>query len=295
MADSVVGFEADGRGAAVTGPVSKPQHIRIQASAGWNAINLRELWQYRDLLWMLAERDVRLRYKQTALGVIWVVLQPLVAALIFAAIFGVFAKLPSDGTPYLLFVYSGLLVWNLFSGALQRAGNSLIVDAKLISKVYFPRMIIPLASVGAVLIDFGVALVVMIVLMIGYGLVPSWRLLTLPFFLLLDLGLATGVSLWFSALNVRYRDFMYALPFLIQVWMYATPVVYATSLVPERWRLLFSLNPMVGIVEGSRWALLNQGVLTWEMALIAIVGTVAILISGAYVFRRVERGFADVL
>lgn len=276
-------------------PSPRLYHTRIQASKGWSAINLRELWQYRDLLWMLAERDVRLRYKQTALGIVWVILQPLVAALIFAVIFGTFAKLPSDGTPYLLFVFSGLLVWNLFAGALQRAGNSLVVDAKLISKVYFPRMMIPLASVGAVLIDFGVALAVMAVLMIAYGIVPTWRLLSLPIFLLLDIGIATGVSLWFSALNVQYRDFMYALPFLIQVWMYATPVVYATSLVPERWRSLFSLNPLVGIIEGCRWALLGQSALTLEMGVISILGTLLILVSGAYVFRRVERGFADVL
>jgi lipopolysaccharide transport system permease protein len=247
------------------------------------------------LLWILAERDVRLRYKQTALGVVWVILQPLVAALIFAVIFGLFAKIPSDGAPYLLFVFSGLLLWNLFSGALQRAGNSLISDAKLISKVYFPRMLIPIASVVAVLVDFAITLIVTLLLMTLYGVLPTWRILAFPFFLLLVVALAVGVSLWLSAFNVRYRDFMYAAPFLIQVWMYATPVIYATSIVPERWRVWYGLNPLVGIIEGCRWSLLGQSSLTPEMVLTSVVLSLAALVSGAYIFRRVERGFADTL
>jgi lipopolysaccharide transport system permease protein len=269
--------------------------VVIQPSSGWAALNLRELWEYRDLLFILAGRDVKLRYKQTALGIIWVILQPLVAALIFAAIFGKFAKLPSDGTPYLLFVFCGLLPWNYFSGSLQRAGNSLITDSKLISKVYFPRLLVPLASTVAVLIDFVVTLVVLLGLMLFYGVSPTWQVLTLPFFLLLTTLAATGISLWLSALNVQYRDFMYALPFIIQVWMYASPVVYATSIVPEKLRWIYSLNPAVGFIEGFRWALLGHSALTWEMTLLTLVVSGVAFLSGAFFFRRVERGFADVV
>lgn len=269
--------------------------VVIQPRSGWAALNIRELWNYRDLLFILAGRDVKLRYKQTALGIIWVVLQPLVAALIFALIFGTFANLPSNNVPYLIFVFCGLLPWNFFSGALQRAGNSLITDSRLISKVYFPRLLIPLASTLAVLIDFVVTFVVLIMLMALYQVAPTWRLVGLPFFLLLTMLTATGVSLWLSALNVQYRDFMYAMPFLIQVWMYASPVVYATSIIPERWRLLYSLNPAVGFIEGFRWALLPQSALSLEMCVISSVFAALLFISGALFFRRVERGFADVV
>jgi len=285
---------ADAERHPLTRPAQQPFRV-VQPTRGWSAINWRELWRYRDLLWILASRDVKLRYKQTALGVIWVVLQPLVAALIFAAIFGGFAKLPSDGSPYLLFVFSGLLPWNFFAGALQRAGNSLITDSRLISKVYFPRLLIPLASTGAVLIDFAVTLAVFAVLAVFYRVPPTWHLLALPFFLLLTILVAVGVSLWLSAFNVQYRDFMYALPFLIQIWMYASPVVYATSLVPERWRALFDLNPAVGFIEGFRWSLLGASSLTPDMVLTSLGFGLLVFISGAYVFRRVERGFADVL
>ena len=262
---------------------------------GWAALNLRELWHYRDLLTILAQRDVKLRYKQTLLGVAWVVLQPLVASLIFAVIFGLFARLPSDGVPYLLFVFTGMLPWNYFSGALQRAGNSLIGDARLISKVYFPRLIIPLASTFAVLIDFLVSLAVFFVLMFFYRYGLSWQIVALPFFLLLTTLCAVGVSLWLSALNVQYRDFMYALPFLIQVWMFASPVVYSSSLIPERWRWLYALNPAVGFIEGFRWSLLGQSTLDWWMVACSTLISLLAFVSGAFFFRRVERTFADVI
>jgi len=276
-------------------PVPRRPTVVVQPSQGWAGLNTGELWAYRDLLLILAGRDVKLRYKQTALGIIWVILQPLVAALIFAVIFGRFVGVPSDGVPYVLFAFCGLLPWNYFSGALQRAGNSLITDSKLISKVYFPRMLIPLASTLAVLIDFAVMLAVLVVLMLIYQVVPTWRLVSLPFFLLLTTLAATGISLWLSALNVQYRDFMYAVPFLIQVWMYASPVVYPTSLVPEQWRLLYSLNPAVGFIEGFRWALLGRSALSPEIVLITTVLSLLALFSGAFVFRRVERRFADVI
>jgi lipopolysaccharide transport system permease protein len=270
-------------------------YVVIRATRGWSPLELSELWKYRDLLWMLASRDVKLRYKQTALGIAWVVLQPLVAALIFAVIFGHFGRMPSDGNPYVLFVLSGLLPWNFFAGALQRAGNSLIADARLISKVYFPRLLVPLASTAAVLIDFAVTLVVFGALMAVFRIPLTWRLLALPLFLALTLITAVGVSLWLSALNVQYRDFMYALPFVVQIWMYASPVVYATSLIPEQWRSVFSLNPAVGFIEGFRWSLLGSHTLEPAMVAAAMAAAVASLVSGAYVFRRIERGFADIL
>jgi len=267
--------------------------VVIEPTSGWSAINLRELWTYRDLLMILAGRDIKLRYKQTGLGITWVVLQPLVAALIFAVMFGRFAKLPSDGHPYLLFVFSGLVVWNYFAAVLQRAGNSLITDQRLITKVYFPRLAIPLASTFSAMIDLLVSLCVLAVFMISYGISPTWRLLALPFFIALTALTATGVSLWLSALNVKYRDFAHALPFLLQVWMFASPVAYATTLVPEKWRLYYGLNPAVVFIEGARWSVLGTSSITPAMVGITTVLSLAVFVGGAFFFRRVERGFAD--
>jgi lipopolysaccharide transport system permease protein len=279
---------------AHTGPATERRPtVIIEPTRGWSAINLRELWVYRDLLMILAGRDVKLRYKQTGLGVTWVVLQPLVAALIFSLMFGRFAKLPSDGHPYLLFVFSGILVWQYFASVLQRAGNSLITDQRLITKVYFPRLAIPLASTFSALIDLGVGLVVLAVFMGIYGIAPTWRLLALPGFVVLTALTATGVSLWLSALNVKYRDFAHATPFLLQVWMFASPVAYATSIVPERWRVLYSFNPAVAFIEGARWSILGTSALDPRMVVIAAVIGIAVFIAGAFFFRRVERGFAD--
>ena len=267
--------------------------VTIEPTRGWSALNLRELWTYRDLLMILAGRDVKLRYKQTGLGVTWVILQPLVAALIFTIMFGRFAKLPSDGHPYIVFVFSGVLIWNYFAQVLQRAGNSLITDARLITKVYFPRLAIPLASTFSALIDLLVALVVLAVLMIAYGIMPTWRLAALPFFVLLAAVTATGVSLWLSALNVRYRDFVHAMPFLLQVWMFASPVAYATTIVPEKYRLLYSLNPAVAFIEGVRWSVLGTSSIRGEMVVLTAVVATLVFVAGAFFFRRVERGFAD--
>lgn len=275
--------------------VSAPIHIRIQPAKGWAALDLGDLWRYRDLISILMMRDVRLRYKQTALGIIWVILQPLVSSLIFAVIFGRFAGLPSDGIPYLPFVFAGMLPWNLFAGALQRAGNSLVADSRLISKVYFPRMAIPVASTGAVLVDFAVALIIMVALLVIYGIAFTPNLLLLPFLLALTLLISIGVSLLFSALNVYYRDFSYALPFLVQVWMYASPVVYSADIISGPLRYLYALNPMVGIINGFRFALLGTGGFpTFDLAVSAIAGIVVFVI-GALVFQRVERSFADVI
>jgi lipopolysaccharide transport system permease protein len=242
---------------------------------------------------ILAGRDIKLRYKQTVLGVVWVVLQPLVAALIFAVMFGRFAKLPSDGHPYLLFVFAGVVIWNYFAAVLQRGGNSLLADSRLITKVYFPRLIVPLASTFSAMIDLAVSLTVLGVLLMIYGVMPTWRLLTLPLFIGLAALTATGVSLWLTALNVRYRDFVHAMPFMLQVWMFASPVAYATSIVPEQWRLLYGLNPAVAFIEGLRWAVLGTSSITRETVALAVAIATMIFISGAFFFRRVERGFAD--
>ncbi len=275
-------------------PARQPTVV-IQATRGWLGVNLRELWAYRDLLLILAERDVKVRYKQTALGVAWVIIQPLVTALIFTVVFGGFARLPSDGYPYILFVFAGLLPWSLFSASLQRAGNSVVGNAGLISKVYFPRLLVPLASNGAILIDFAVSFAVFVVLMLVFQVIPSWHILALPFFLLITLVAAVGASLWLSALNVYYRDFMFALPFVIQAWTYASPVAYAISIVPAQWRWLFSLNPAVGFIEGFRWALLGSSGLTFEMIMLSTLSALVFLFSGIFFFRHMERGFADVI
>ncbi len=267
--------------------------VVIEPSSGWSALNLRELWTYRDLLVILAGRDVKLRYKQTGLGITWVILQPLVAALIFTVMFGRFAKLPSDGHPYLLFVFSGVVIWNYFAAVLQRAGNSLITDSRLITKVYFPRLAIPLASTFSAMIDLVVALSVLVVFMVVFGVAPTWRILFLPLFIVLTAVAATGVSLWLSALNVKYRDFVHAMPFMLQVWMFASPVAYATSIVPEKWRLLYSINPAVTFIEGARWAILGSSSIKPGMVAITTAFSLIVFIAGAFFFRRVERGFAD--
>lgn len=278
-------------------PVSSPPAVvtKIKPATRWAALELGEIWRFRDLLVILMMRDVKLRYKQTALGVIWVILQPLIASLIFAVIFGRFAQLPSDGVPYLLFVFAGLLPWNLFAGSLQRAGNSLVGDSKLISKVYFPRMVIPIASSAAVLVDFVVALVVMFGLMLVQGWGFSINIIFIPVLLLILLLISVGVSLFISALNVYYRDFMYALPFVIQVWMYASPVVYSGNLIPEALKPIFAINPVVGVIDGFRWALLGAGEFPAVSLTISVVMGVVLFVSGALVFQRVEQNFADVI
>lgn len=269
--------------------------IRIRPAKGWTGLRLGELWEFRDVLFMLAVRDIKLRYKQTMLGIVWVVLQPMLTGAIFAIVFGQFARLPSNGQPYLLFVFAGLLGWNLFAGIVQRGGNSLVTEARLITKVYFPRLLIPCASAAAAMVDFLVSLMVMLLLLFWFRTWPGINLLLLPFMIALTLMLSIGVSLWVSALNVRYRDFTYALPFFIQAWMYASPVVYGSELIPERWRGWFSLNPMTGLINGYRQSLLGTSSDTSGSILMASVIASVVLITGAFVFRRIERDFADSL
>lgn len=269
--------------------------LRIRATKGWAAINLRELWSYRDLLWILVERDIKLLYKQTALGIAWVALQPLIAAIILTVVFGHVVRLPSDGAPYLLFVFCGLTAWNYFSQAAQRSSNSLVRNAQLVSKVYFPRMLIPLSHTIASLVDFVVMLVVLLIFMAVYRVPPTARLAAIPGFLVLTATTATGVALWFSALSVKYRDCNYALPFFLQIWMYASAVVYPISMVSPKWQPFFALNPVVGCVEGFRWAVLGRSALSPAILGSSIAISAIVLISGAYFFRRVERTFADII
>lgn len=267
-------------------------HIRIRPARGWLGLPWGELWEFRDVLLMLALRDIKLRYKQTALGVVWVVLQPLLAGLLFALIFGRFLRLPSDGAPYLLFVFSGLTGWQLFAGIVQRASGSLVNEARLITKVYFPRILVPLASAAAVLLDFAVACAVMALLLVFHGLRPGWEILLLLPAAGLTVGLGTGTSLWLAALSVRYRDFIHATPFLLQVWLYGSPVVYAAAVIPASWQPVFACNPMFGIIGLFRTAWLGTGAAGPALAIgTAVAG--AVLLSGLIVFRRVEQQIAD--
>jgi lipopolysaccharide transport system permease protein len=279
-----------------TQPAAARPTLRIRPTKGWAALNLRELWSYRDLLWILVERNIKVIYKQTALGMGWIALQPLIAAIILAVVFGRVAKLPSDGVPYLLFVFCGLTAWRYFSETAQRSSNSLVNNAQLVSKVYFPRMLIPLSHTFSTLVDFAVMLIMLFVFMAIYGVPPTLRLAAIPGFLLLTAITATGVALWFSALSVKYRDCNYALPFFLQIWMYASAVVYPTSMITsERARSLFALNPVVGFVEGFRWSVVGRSALNPTMFWITVGMSFLILFSGAFFFRRVERDFADII
>jgi lipopolysaccharide transport system permease protein len=269
--------------------------FKIRASRRWNALSLGELWQYRELVFFLAWRDIQVRYKQTLLGVAWVVLQPLLITLVFTVIFGNLARLPSDNLPYALFAMAALVPWNFFAGAFSRAGTSLVSSASLISKVYFPRLVVPIASILAGVVDLAIALAVLLALTLYYRLLPGPRWWLVPLFLLLELVVALGVSLWLSALNVQYRDVGYLIPFVAQLWFYATPIVYPLSLIPEKWRVWTGLNPMVSVVEGFRWALLGSPPPAPALLAISTAAALALLVTGAMVFRGMEKTFADVV
>jgi lipopolysaccharide transport system permease protein len=285
--------------AAVTPHIPKTAALTvIQPTKGWASLQLRAVWHYRELLYFLIWRDIKVRYKQTALGVAWVVLQPVISMLVFSGLFGVLLNTPSNGVPYPVFVYTGLLPWTYFSGSLARSSVSLVDSRNLITKVYFPRLIVPLTGVLAGLIDFAVGFVVLIVLMLLYGMAPTAAVIFLPLFLLLAILTALGFGLWLSALNVRYRDIGYLIPFLVQIWLYLTPVIYSVSLVPERFQFLLGLNPMTSVIMGFRWALLGQipdaQSPTWIFVL-SVTTMVVVLISGLIFFRRTERTFADII
>ena len=273
---------------------SAPPIVLIQPSRGWRALDLRELWRFRELVYFLALRDIKVRYKQTALGVAWVLLQPLLAMGIFSIVFGQ-RGLAANGVPYPLFVVSGLVPWFYFSNATSGASGSVVGNTQLISKVYFPRLAIPLAAVLANLVDLSIGLLLELVLLVVFGVGFGWHLLVLPVLVALIVLTALGVSVWLSALDVQYRDVRYAVPFLVQVWLFATPVIYSTGDVPERWRPLLALNPMTGVIEAFRWSLLGVGDLPVSGLLGSVVIVAILLSTGLLYFRRMERTFADVI
>jgi len=274
-----------------TGPVP---HLHISPPKKWIPLDLVELWNYRELLYSFTWRDVKIRYKQTALGFLWAIIQPLCMMLIFTVFFGRLAKIPSDGIPYPLFVLAALLPWTLFAEGLTRSTNSMIVNANIMTKVYFPRLIMPLSGILSPLVDFVFSFLILVVMMAWYGFIPTLNIIFLPLFILLALATSLGIGLWLSALNVQYRDFQYTIPFLIQLWLFASPVVYPASLVPEPVRFLYGLNPMAGAIEGFRWALLGTE-MPGAMILVSVGMVAVLLVSGAFYFRKMEQYYADVV
>ena len=267
----------------------------IRPSRGWVSLNLRDLWEYRELLYFLVWRDVKVRYKQTVIGAGWAIIQPFMTMVVFSIFFGNLAKVPSDGIPYPVFAYAALLPWTLFAHALTESSNSLVANQNLITKVYFPRLVIPMSAVLAGLVDFAIAFVVLLGMMFYYRIVPTAAVVTLPLFLLLAVATALAVGLWLSALNVQYRDVRYTIPFLTQFWLFATPIAYSSSLVPEQWRALYGLNPMAGVVEGFRWALLGKAGGTGSLVIVSALVVGVLLVGGLVYFRRMEKTFADVV
>jgi len=268
---------------------------RRSPSKGWALPKLRELWEYRELLFFFVWRDIKVRYRQTVMGALWAIIQPFFTMVIFSLFFGRLAKIPSDGLPYPVFSYAALVPWTFFATAVNQASNSLVASAQMVKKIYFPRLSLPIATVLASVVDFVLAFIVLLGMMLFYGLVPTINVLWLPFFLLLALVTSLGVSLWLSAMNVQFRDVHYTIPFLTQAWLFMTPIAYPSSLLPEPWRTLYGLNPMAGVVEGFRWALLGTDTPPGSMTLVSAVVALILFISGAFYFRRMEQGFADVL
>ena len=281
----------------LTSEDAERSHVTILEPQGrWPRLRLHDVWEYRDLLYFLVWRDVKVRYKQTALGAAWAILQPVMATVVFSIFFGRLAKVPSDGVPYPVFAYVALLPWQLFAFCLAESAQSLVSNQSLITKVYFPRLVIPLSTVLTGLVDFGVAFIVLLILLFAYGIVPSAAsLVLLPVLLLFAIAAALSVGIWLSALNVQFRDVRYTLPFLTQIWMFATPVVYSSRLVPDKWRPLYGLNPMTGVVEGFRWALLGGARGLPPQVWVSAVMVVLLLVGGLFYFRRMESTFADIV
>lgn len=276
--------------------IKKPDTVIIQPAKGLVALNLRDLWIYRELIYFLTWRDLKVRYKQSVLGVLWAIIKPFMAMVVFTIFFGNLAKMPSDGLPYPVWSYTGLLPWEFFAAALSVSARSMLTSGSMVSKIYFPRIIVPLSSVFANLVDFLIAFVILIGMMFFYHITPTINMLWLPAFILLAIVTALGVGLWFSALLVMYRDVGYMLPFITQLWMFISPVVYASSTVPENWRVLYSLNPMAGVVEGFRWALLGtQQSISPTMIAISAGISLTLFVTGLFFFRRMERVFADMI
>jgi len=269
--------------------------VIIEPSKTWVPLKLRDLWEYRELLFFLTWRDVKVRYKQTLLGAAWAILQPLLTMLIFTLLFGRLAGIQTGGIPYPLFAFGGLLIWTFFSNSITNSGNSLVGSSNLITKIYFPRMIIPMAAVGAGMVDFILAFLIQIVLMAYYRIQVTWAIVMIPPLAFVAALLAVGVGMWLSALNVKYRDIRYALPFLVQIWMFASPIIYPASLLPAKWQWVLMLNPLTGIIQNFRIALFGNQSFEWTSLLIAVVITFAVLVYSAFSFRRMERHFADII
>jgi lipopolysaccharide transport system permease protein len=280
---------------ADTFPSTTRLHSRLQPSYGWVSLKLREVWQYRELLFFLTWRDIKVRYKQTVLGASWAILQPLFSMVIFTVFFGNLGKIPSDNIPYPIFSYTGLLPWTFFANSLTMASNSLVANSNMLKKVYFPRLALPISTILGGVVDFALAFILLIGLMVYYGIVPTVNILWLPFFVMLAFITSLGVGLWLSAMNVQFRDLRYAVPFLTQAWLFITPIVYPSSLLSEPWRTLYGLNPMAGVVEGFRWALLGSETASASIIVASTVMALVLLVTGALYFRRMERTFADVV
>jgi lipopolysaccharide transport system permease protein len=286
---------AEGEGAHARVALESLPLIRIQPSRGWVGLRLEELWAYRELLYFLIWRDIKVRYKQTALGATWAIIQPVMTMIVFTVVFGNLAKLDSDGVPYTIFTYAALLPWTLFSNGLTSASNSLVAGQNLITKVYFPRLVLPISSVVAGLVDFAIASVILAGMLVYYEIVPTWNVVFLPLFILLALVTALGVGLWLAALNVRFRDVRYVVPFIVQFWLFATPIAYSSTLLSDGWRTVAGINPMVGVVEGFRWALIGTDTGPGPMVIVSTVTSLVILVAGAMYFRRLEKSFADIV
>jgi lipopolysaccharide transport system permease protein len=269
--------------------------IRLKPSKGWRAVNLKELWQFRELLYFLSWRDIKVRYKQTALGASWAIIQPFMTMVVFSVFFGKLANMPSDGIPYPIFAYAALVPWTFFANGITQSSNSLVQSANLLKKVYFPRLIVPISSVLSGIVDFLFSFIVLIALMLYYGYVPTVHIFWLPLFILLAFATSLGVGVWLSAINVQFRDVRYTVPFVTQFWLFATPIAYPSSLLSEPWRTLYGVNPMVGVVEGFRWALLGSQPSSVSMIVLSACVTCIFLVAGVYYFRRMERGFSDVV
>lgn len=267
----------------------------IRPVKGWASLQLGELWRYRELFYFFVWRDLKVRYKQTVLGALWAIIQPFFTMVIFSLFFGRLAQVPSEGVPYPIFSFAALVPWTFFANSLTQASNSLVINANMIKKIYFPRLTIPISIVLSGLVDFALAFIVLLLMMAYYDIWPTRNALWLPLLLALALVTSLGVSLWLAAMNVQFRDVRYAVPFLVQAWLFLTPIAYPSSLVPEQWRTLYALNPMVGVVEGFRWALLDTNTAPGPMVFVSAIVSLLLLVSGLFYFRRLEKTFADVV
>ena len=290
---------------SISSPEATPPHhsgvnsdvaiTMIKPSAGWVSLKLRDLWEYRELLYFLIWRDIKVRYKQTVIGAAWAIIQPFCTMVVFSLFFGRLAKIPSDGIPYPIFCYAALVPWTFFANGLSQSSNSLVGSANLIKKIYFPRLAIPVAAVLSGVVDFVLAFIVLMGMMFFFGICPTWDIVWLPLLLLLTIVTSLGVGLWLSAMNVQFRDVRYTVPFLIQFWLFATPIAYPTSLLPEPLRVLYGMNPMVGVVEGFRWALLGTDTAPGAIIFVSSLVALITLVTGAFFFRRMEKTFADIV